>query len=96
MPLLEVEALVKEFSRKRGLLAPVSIVRAVDGVSFTIDEGETFGLVGESGSGKTTTGRCILRLIEPMSGEVRLPLCEMNDANQAQLRRTLEAFEREK
>jgi oligopeptide transport system ATP-binding protein len=71
MPLLEVEALVKEFSRKRGLLAPVSIVRAVDGVSFTIDEGETFGLVGESGSGKTTTGRCILRLIEPTSGGVR-------------------------
>jgi len=71
MPLLEVTTLVKEFSRKRGLLAPASIVRAVDGVSFTIDEGETFGLVGESGSGKTTTGRCILRLIEPTSGDVR-------------------------
>jgi oligopeptide transport system ATP-binding protein len=71
MPLLEVNALVKQFSRKRGLLAPASIVRAVDGVSFTIDEGETFGLVGESGSGKTTTGRCILRLIEPTSGDVR-------------------------
>jgi oligopeptide transport system ATP-binding protein len=71
MPLLEVKTLVKEFSRKRGLLAPASIVRAVDGVSFTIDEGETFGLVGESGSGKTTTGRCILRLIEPTSGDVR-------------------------
>jgi oligopeptide transport system ATP-binding protein len=71
MPLLEVENLVKEFTRKRGLLAPATVVRAVDGVSFAVDEGETFGLVGESGSGKTTTGRCILRLIEPTSGAVR-------------------------
>ena len=71
MPLLEVSDLVKDFSRKRGLFGPAAAVRAVDGVSFTIDEGETFGLVGESGSGKTTTGRCILRLIEPTSGEVR-------------------------
>ncbi len=71
MALLEVRHLVKEFSRSRGLFAPRSVVRAVDDVSFTIDEGETFGLVGESGSGKTTTGRCILRLIEPTSGEVR-------------------------
>src|SRR5262249_50596222 len=71
MPVLEVSGLVKEFSRKHGLLASRSTVRAVDNVSFTIDEGETFGLVGESGSGKTTTGRCILRLIEPTSGDVR-------------------------
>jgi peptide/nickel transport system ATP-binding protein/oligopeptide transport system ATP-binding protein len=71
MPLLEVRNLVKEFSRSRGLFAAASVVRAVDDVSFTIDQGETFGLVGESGSGKTTTGRCILRLIEPTSGEVR-------------------------
>src|SRR6187549_1750017 len=70
MPLVEVRDLVKEFSRKRGLFAPASVVRAVDGISFTITAGETFGLVGESGSGKTTTGRCILRLIEPTSGEV--------------------------
>ena len=53
MPLLEVRNLVKEFSRTRGLFAPPAIVRAVDGVSFTIEQGETFGLVGESGSGKT-------------------------------------------
>ena len=71
MALLEVRNLVKEFSRSRGLFSPPSLTRAVDGVSFTIDAGETFGLVGESGSGKTTTGRCILRLIEPTSGEVR-------------------------
>jgi ABC-type oligopeptide transport system ATPase subunit len=71
MALLEVRNLVKEFSRKRGLFGGRSAVRAVDGVSFSVDEGETFGLVGESGSGKTTTGRCILRLIEPTAGEVR-------------------------
>ena len=69
--LLEVRDLVKEFSRRQGLFQAPSVVRAVDGVSFTIDAGETFGLVGESGSGKTTTGRCVLRLIEPTSGEVR-------------------------
>ena len=71
MAILEVRHLVKEFGRRGTLLRRGSIVRAVDDVSFSIDEGETFGLVGESGSGKTTTGRCILRLIEPTSGEVR-------------------------
>src|SRR5687768_6246643 len=71
MALLEVRHLVKEFSRKRGIFGAASVVRAVDGVTFDVHEGETFGLVGESGSGKTTTGRCILRLIEPTSGEVR-------------------------
>jgi ABC-type oligopeptide transport system ATPase subunit len=71
MAILDVRNLVKAFTRKRGILAPPTVVRAVDGVSFSIEEGETFGLVGESGSGKTTTGRCILRLIEPTSGEVR-------------------------
>jgi oligopeptide transport system ATP-binding protein len=69
-PLLDVRHLVKHFARKQGLFRPPSVVRAVDDVSFTIEEGEMFGLVGESGSGKSTTGRCILRLIEPSSGEV--------------------------
>src|ERR671921_535972 len=68
--LLEVRHLVKHFVRKQGLFRPAAIVRAVDDVSFVIEEGEMFGLVGESGSGKSTTGRCILRLIEPSSGEV--------------------------
>jgi oligopeptide transport system ATP-binding protein len=70
MPLLEVHHLVKHFVRRQGLWRPPSVVKAVDDVSFSIDEGEMFGLVGESGSGKSTTGRCILRLIEPSSGEV--------------------------
>jgi ABC-type oligopeptide transport system ATPase subunit len=71
MPLVEVAHLVKHFTRDAGLFRTGTRVAAVDDVSFTIDAGETFGLVGESGSGKTTTGRCILRLIEPSSGDVR-------------------------
>jgi oligopeptide transport system ATP-binding protein len=69
-PLVEVRHLVKQFARREGFLTKPGVVRAVNDVSFTVDQGETFGLVGESGSGKTTTGRCILRLIEPTSGEV--------------------------
>jgi ABC-type oligopeptide transport system ATPase subunit len=70
-PLLDVRHLVKDFPGPASVFRRSGPVRAVDDVSFTIDAGETFGLVGESGSGKTTTGRCILRLIEPTSGEVR-------------------------
>ena len=70
-PLVEVSHLVKHFTRDAGLFRAGTRVAAVDDVSFSIDEGETFGLVGESGSGKTTTGRCMLRLIEPSSGVVR-------------------------
>jgi oligopeptide transport system ATP-binding protein len=70
-PLVEVSHLVKDFVRGGGLFRHGTTVRAVEDVSFSIDEGETFGLVGESGSGKTTTGRCILRLIEPTSGDIR-------------------------
>ena len=71
MSLVEVEHLVKHFARDTGLFRGGARVAAVDDVSFSIDQGETFGLVGESGSGKTTTGRCMLRLIEPTSGAVR-------------------------
>jgi ABC-type oligopeptide transport system ATPase subunit len=71
MAIVEVSNLVKRFRRGGGWLRKGVTLTAVDGVSFSIDEGETFGLVGESGSGKTTTGRCLLRLIEPTSGEIR-------------------------
>jgi ABC-type oligopeptide transport system ATPase subunit len=71
MPLIEVSRLTKTFTRGGGLLGRASTVHAVNDVSFSIEAGDTFGLVGESGSGKSTTGRCLLRLIEPTSGAVR-------------------------
>jgi oligopeptide/dipeptide ABC transporter ATP-binding protein len=73
-PLLEVTNLTKHFPVTAGFLVTREIgrVRAVDGVSFHIGRGETLGLVGESGCGKSTTGRLVLRLIEPTSGSVRI------------------------
>ncbi|MGH7058763.1 MAG: ABC transporter ATP-binding protein [Stellaceae bacterium] len=70
-PLLRVNELVKNFTVRRRLFSGAAdSVHAVDRVSFDIGAGETLGLVGESGCGKSTTGRCILRLVEPSSGEV--------------------------
>ncbi|MBS4804290.1 MAG: dipeptide ABC transporter ATP-binding protein [Clostridium sp.] len=68
--ILEVKNLCKYFPVNKGMFAKKSFVKAVDDVSFTIRRGETLGLVGESGCGKTTTGRTILKLYEPTSGEI--------------------------
>jgi oligopeptide transport system ATP-binding protein len=87
MPLLEVRHLTKDFSRRAGLFGKTTSVRAVDEVSFTIEKGETFGLVGESGSGKTTTGRCILRLIEPTSGDVHFAGKDVLKLSRGEMRR---------
>lgn len=79
--LVEVKNLTKHFPA-----AHKQVVRAVDDVSFIIQRGETFGLVGESGCGKTTVGRCLLRLIEPSSGEIRFDGRNLTELNRAELR----------
>ena len=76
-PLLKVTGLQKLFPIKKGFLKrTVGHVRAVDGVDFHIDEGETLGLVGESGCGKTTTARCVLRAIEPTQGKIHMRVAD--------------------
>ena len=89
--LLRVEGLKKHFPITGGIFSrPVAKVYAVDGVSFTVKRGETLGLVGESGCGKSTTGRLILRLMEPTAGQVffegkeifSLPVSEMRRLRQ--------------
>jgi oligopeptide transport system ATP-binding protein len=71
-PLLQVRDLKKYFPIRKGLFSrTVGHVKAIDGISFDVQAGEVLGLVGESGCGKTTTGRCILQLVEPTSGSVK-------------------------
>jgi oligopeptide transport system ATP-binding protein len=87
-PLLRVKNLVKNFVLRGGLFSrEVESVHAVNDVSFDVDAGETLGLVGESGCGKSTTGRCILRLIEPVSGEVWFKGTNVTALDSAALRR---------
>jgi peptide/nickel transport system ATP-binding protein len=96
-PLLRVSGLQKLFPIRKGFLKrTVGHVRAVDGVNFHIDEGETLGLVGESGCGKTTTARCILRAIEPTAGEVFMRVADGSVVEVGKLRRAeLRALRRE-
>jgi oligopeptide transport system ATP-binding protein len=86
--LLEVTDLVKHFPIKSGLLIDRTVdqVRAVDGVSFHVNKGETLGLVGESGSGKSTTCRVVLQLLKPTSGSVKFEGREIAGLGRRELR----------
>jgi len=93
-PLLKVKSLEKHFPIRGGVFGKtVGYVHAVDGVSFDVEPGRTMGLVGESGCGKTTVGRCILRLIEPTSGEIWFNgknLVELKEEEMRKLRREMQ------
>jgi peptide/nickel transport system ATP-binding protein len=96
--LLEVDKLKKYFPIRKGFFRRVvGHVKAVDGVSFYINRGETFGLVGESGCGKTTTGRTVLRLLEPTAGNItwvrdgeRIDITALDEEEMRQLRRHMQ------
>jgi oligopeptide/dipeptide ABC transporter ATP-binding protein len=94
-PLLEARDLTKHFPVRRGLLArTLGLVRAVDGVTFSIGQGRTLGLVGESGCGKTTTAKLVLRLEEPTGGSLRFDgrdLASLDNGGVAKYRRSVQA-----
>ena len=97
--LLEIRNLKKHFQVGGGMFGSLAgkkqFLKAVDGISFTVNEGETLGLVGESGCGKTTTGRCILQLYEPTEGEIVFQgqeLTELNTRSMRAMRRQMQVI----
>src|SRR4030067_3401467 len=93
-PILEVKNLKKYFPVKGGIFSKtIGYVYAVDGVSFFLNEGESFGLVGESGCGKSTTARAIVRLIEPTEGEILFEgkdVCKLDRKEMRSIRRDMQ------
>lgn len=93
-PLVEVKNLKKYFPKKRGLFGrEKTYVKAVDDVSFTIYKGETLGLVGESGCGKSTTGRMLMRLLDPTEGQILFEGKEISSLNDNQIRDMRKEFQ---
>ena len=86
-PLLEVHALTRHYAVSRGIFRPKGLVRALDGVSFTVREGETLAVVGESGCGKSTLARQITMIERPTAGELKLGGKDVAGADKATLRR---------
>ncbi len=93
MPLLQVENLKKYYPVSGGWFAPKQYVRALDGVSFSVEAGETLGLVGESGCGKSTLARALLRLEEPTSGSITLDGMDLLSLHGEKLRRSRGKFQ---